>query len=588
MTSNIKVFAVILIIPFLLSSCASILNSKFQKVTIKTSENSTVLVDGRVPERTEDGRYLIRRDAEAKQITVKKEGQKDINTSIIQYKKSPFYIMSVVPFGITIFPIMCDNMIKSRNYTNTVSLENRTKELPNKEKISSIIKLNEVNTIANDESNFSREKVAYRKFISGSESANKKSKKLINLGNHDFYRLLIKSLEEQDYMKYGESNVEKLYINATLNNYRYHSFISRAMANGGTISSYGSMLYVDMGIKWEVMDENKKVLFTHQTNVVSDQFAYLYKTKSASLDNAIKDGTHTSFIDLVNSAGFKKEMDKREADLTSHLAKNTAPKVDLDTASSVDIILAENKDGILYLSKKNIQERASFRGDGTIGIINKSAVIKMVEDIPLLHKYASENINSGKGFTASLIACYNDYKLTGKTKTLNQSYFNGFGLITKKEYKSGPSAEMLKIKKPISGEIKHVRTTTTHYSNAGATSSTTGDNFKFKFSYGNAEYKKGFLLKNLKLAIGDDEEAQKHIGKYRRNYIARIGLKVLAVSALTFTLMVADDKEPMGISSDATIFLAIPTLGIFSWGFKPQNYKAKNITNAINTYNSHL
>jgi hypothetical protein len=282
MTRKLKTYLVLLIIPFLLSSCASILNSKFQKVTIKTDEKSSVLVDGRVPERTKDGRYLIRRDAESKQITVKKEGCKDLNTSIIQYKKSPYYAMSIVPFSVAFFiPVMCDNMIKSRNYVKEVSLDNKMIELPNKERISSVIRLNKTFAQLNDESNFSRVTIPYRKFINENQSAKKKDKEVINLTSTLFSSLLEKLLKEENYMiskknifeelvsnpilnKQEQNSLDKIYINATLNKYRYHSFYSRAAGNGGTISNYGNMLYVEMGIKWKIMDNDKNVLFTHQ------------------------------------------------------------------------------------------------------------------------------------------------------------------------------------------------------------------------------------------------------------------------------------------------------------------------------------
>lgn len=589
MIKTIKPYIIIFITSFLLTSCASILNPKFQKVTIKTDKNSTVLIDGRVPERTKDGRYLIRRDAESKQITVKKEGYTNLNTSIIQYKKSPYFIMSLVPFGITIFPIFCDNMIKSRNYVKEVSLNNKMIELPNKEKVSSIIEFNNIITQSNNESNFSRISIPYRKFINGNQSARKKDKKIINLSSDNFSKHLIELFEEQKYMKYEKNNIDKLYINATLNNYRYHSFWSEATANGGTISNYGNMLYVEMGIKWEIMDYDKNILFTYQTNNPSGQFAYGGGiTKTEARTKSIKDGIHYNFIELLNSIDFKKELEKKNVDLKINLSDSTKKTDTINEQNYIDIISVENKDGILYLSKKNMYERASFRGDGTIGVINKSVVVKMVEDVPELHKFANKNINSGKGFTSALISCYNDYKLTGKTKTLNQSYFYQFGLITKKEYRNGPSEEILKVKQPIYGEIKERIVTTTHYSNSIPSSTTVGSNFRFKFSYGNAEYKKGFLLNNLKIAIGDDKEALKHIRKYRANWAARLGLKVAGVAMLVFTLKVADDQNPLGISSDATPFLAIPTIGLFTWAFMPQKYKSKNISNAINTYNGNL
>ena len=110
---------------FIFSSCASILNSKFQKITIAQPEESKVLVDGYTPE-TKKGKVLFRRDGESKQITVLKEGYKDENLVIIQNHKSPLYILSIVPFSAALFiPPFYDNLLKSRDYVSEVELPNK-------------------------------------------------------------------------------------------------------------------------------------------------------------------------------------------------------------------------------------------------------------------------------------------------------------------------------------------------------------------------------------------------------------------------------------------------------------------------------
>lgn len=588
-----KTYLVILIIPFLFSSCASILNSKFQRVEIKTDEQITVLVDGRTPAMKGE-KYLVRRDAIAKQITIKKEGYKDLNTALIQYKKSPYYAISVVPFSVAfLIPVLCDNMIKSRDYVSKISIENKMLPLPNKDEIASVLKLNNIKVNLNSNETYSWSKVPYRKFLHNKSLAKrKKNRESINLSVSYLTSKFISVLEKEGYMKYETNYIDKLYLNATATNYSESSYYSPAMAYAGTIDNYGSMITSNLAIKWEVLDNNKNVIFSHQTQTKSGQFAYGGSTpKREARTKAIKDGIHSNFIELVNSADFKKELKKRDADFKKYSPKNITKTDILEEQNFIDIITAENKDGILYLSKKNIKERASFRGDGTIGIINKSAVVTMVEDIPEFHSFAKKNINSGKGFTSSLISCYNDYKLTGKTKTLNQEYFFKFGLMTKKEYRNGPSDERLKTKQPIGSEIKHVRVTTTHYDlQSMETSSTVGENFRFKFTYGNAEYKKGFLLKNLSKAMGQDLEARKHIRKYRGNFAARTSLFLLGIAQAGLAINWASTgNTPFGLSTTGGIIALSPGIIFANWfNLFPQKYKTKNISNAINTYNQNL
>ncbi len=349
-----------------------------------------------------------------------------------------------------------------------------------------------------------------------------------------------------------------------------------------------------MSITWEVLDNDKNILFTYQTNNKSGQFAFYDKdTQNEALSKAIKDAIEIGFLELIKTEDFTKQLDKRSGELTTYLSNNNSNKIKTDSIidqNYIDTIAIENKDNILYLSKKNLELRATFRdARGIMGAVRKKSFLEMVEDVPELHTYAKLNIGLKRnGFALSLVKVYNDYKLSGETKELNQDYYNSFGLITKKEYQQGPREEILKTKLPISGQILHYVVRTDHYSNGMNTGSTTAEHFKFKFTYGNTEYKKGILLKNLRMAIGDDKEALKHIRKYRANWASRQLLKVVGVSMLALSLKVADGQNPFGISSDATPFIAIPSIGIFSWAFSPQKYKTKNITNAIATYNQNL
>lgn len=257
---------------------------------------------------------------------------------------------------------------------------------------------------------------------------------------------------------------------------------------------------------------------------------------------------------------------------------------------SIDIISLESVGHDLFLSKRDVEAKVtnSFRG------INKNEVLRLIEDVPTLYSFVEENAHSGYGFISSLVSCYNDYKLTGKTEELNQSYFYKFGLITKKEFKNGPSEELLKERRPISGEYEQFRTvtTTTHYVNSMPTytTQTVGESFRFKFSYGNAEFKKGFLLSNLNKAMGKDEEAKKHIRKYRANFAARTSIFFLGVTQLGLAMnWAASDSPPLGLSTVGGIIALAPGLVFINWfNFFPQKYKAKNIKDAINTYNRNL
>jgi len=280
-------------------------------------------------------------------------------------------------------------------------------------------------------------------------------------------------------------------------------------------------------------------------------------------------------VTVLEQETYKKEIKKTKDTKSNGLNFSINPYIG---KNNTDTILAEYRTKYTYLIKNNQEFQVTWPRSRAI---KKKAFIEPFDDVPELHKYAQINLSHYRyGFAKSLISCYNDYIKTGKTKKLNQKYYNTFGMISKKEFRRGPSEEMLKIKKPIKGEIRSFSVTTNHYTNSNLTSSTTGENYRLKFTYGNAEYKSGFLLSNLKKSMVGDKEALKHIKKYRRNWAARTFGPVIAATAIVVVGLKLTEPSPL---------VFIPAVLVINWMFIfPQKYKTKNITNAINTYNQNL
>ncbi|MDB4534430.1 hypothetical protein N9242_06105 [Vicingaceae bacterium] len=237
---------------------------------------------------------------------------------------------------------------------------------------------------------------------------------------------------------------------------------------------------------------------------------------------------------------------------------------------TIDTILIETKPNYKILIKNNREFQATFYESENIRI---QGFLDAVDDVPEIRNYAELNLTYRRsGFANSLIACYNDYIKTGKTKELNRTYYNSFGMISNKEFRKGPNEEMLKIKKPIQGNIRSITVSKTGSSDA--------ENYRMKFTYGNTEYKSGFLLSNLKKSMGGDEEALKHIKKYRHNWTARTFGPVIGATAIVLVGLSLTESSPL---------VFIPAVLVINWmNIFPQKYKTKNITNAINTYNQNL
>jgi hypothetical protein len=150
---------------------------------------------------------------------------------------------------------------------------------------------------------------------------------------------------------------------------------------------------------------------------------------------------------------------------------------------------------------------------------------------------------------------------------------------------------MLKIKQPINFSIVQRSTTVTTINNDLSSRSTYAENFRSKFTYGNSPiYRTGFMLKNLKRAIGNDQEALKHIKKYRTNLLCRTAIFCLGLFQTYSAIKYASTgNPPFGLSKTGGIIAVAPGLIFSNWfNLFPQKYKAKNLRNAVDAYNRNL
>lgn len=100
-----------------LGSCASILNKRYQEVTISTDNDSNqVYVDDKHVGTGKKVTTHLKRDAVAKEIRIEREGHETGNYAVIQLYKSPLYILSVIPFAVTIVAPLGDGFSKAYDY----------------------------------------------------------------------------------------------------------------------------------------------------------------------------------------------------------------------------------------------------------------------------------------------------------------------------------------------------------------------------------------------------------------------------------------------------------------------------------------
>lgn len=221
----------------------------------------------------------------------------------------------------------------------------------------------------------------------------------------------------------------------------------------------------------------------------------------------------------------------------------------------------------------------------------KDVFLRFLKDVPEIYSLALNNLSVYRtDYGLGLIHCYNDYQRSGRTKELNQEYFEQFGLISMKEYRHGPTKEKLKNPKRITGVVKHVVVLTDHYTNHMLTSSTHGEYHKFKFYYGNHFYKGGFAIKNLKRVVGQDNEAMQYVKQYRRRFFTRAS--IISVGFVQAGLAIAwgvTGEAPFGMSN--AVGIAVLSPGVIFLNVNnifPQRYKTRLINKTIDTYNRNL
>ena len=293
------------VVAMLLSSCASILNGKYQKITINKEDSDQILIDGEIP-KEKNGKYLIRRDLIPKQITVKSEGFKDENRVIMQYKKSPINILSWIPFGILIYPPFGDVGRKSWNYDKEficTTPEQKITEIKNKSTDSKKIKINKVSVDLKKEDMKRKYFYRYKRYLrnkqgNGNVSFDGGTGSEVQVENTIFSYVLNNLLKDKGYIDttntvLKNSYLDNLLINANVKSYTVYNI-------GSVLYGRGSMLYIDLSIDWEVLDYYEKVIYSQTTTSRSGEFV-VFRNKDKIMEIVIKDVMEVGLTEFMNS-----------------------------------------------------------------------------------------------------------------------------------------------------------------------------------------------------------------------------------------------------------------------------------------------
>lgn len=294
--------SILLLALFIFANCASTLNTPYQKVKISTKKENTIYIDGEEVKK-KGGYYLIKRDFSPKQITAKREGYKDDNITIGQYKRHWLYAVSWVPFGLLMLaPPLLDMGPKAYNYEKQLSIGRKMKSFPVKDEASKEVFFKNVGVDLDASKNKYRKFFSYKDFYTNQrtrKATSSEEQDKITVENTVFSESLNEILKENGYI----DTTKKVLKNSYLNNLVVEANIKEYTLHHISTRSYG-FYYVDITLDYNILDYYGDSIYSQSTEATSGQFAYFKNTskeRGKKVDEAIKDALEFSMIEFFEN-----------------------------------------------------------------------------------------------------------------------------------------------------------------------------------------------------------------------------------------------------------------------------------------------
>jgi len=328
------------------TSCASVLNSKYQKVAITTSNpNTKVYVDDVLAGQGEVVQVKMKRDSKLKQVKTEVDGFKAEYQVHYQHKKSPLYILSWIPFGIFIYPPLLDYGPKSYNYDKTMAIKNKlavTSRKPDEKYL--YLQTTAFNVKKEDLKFESYSKTAFDKGKKTKKS--EQSKQSLDIKNSIFTDAVNNILKKHGYIDTTRTifkdNTNALYVSADIKSLSFKDV--RVWAN----QFYSPFTVAETSIDWNILDIYGQSKIKKTIKCQSGQFSPdYYDDKNKLLLALLEDAINTSFFELMQMS---------EPKLLLKKGKVTTPEFDL-----------------ISLVKPTNQINLSKAQNATVTILNKDS-----------------------------------------------------------------------------------------------------------------------------------------------------------------------------------------------------------------------
>lgn len=283
------------------SSCASILNSKYQRVTVLKQDSTAFYFDGKKPQE-ENGRYLIERNYNGHQIELRREGYKTEYTVQGYHKASPLKYMSLL----LVLPYFYDFGNKAYKYPSVWDYSDITlKEWPVREEDEKEIQLNKVDLNVNAENYTFREFRNFQSYLSRKDVApviNSNEGDSLVVENTQFQDILNEILAEKGYI----DTTRRILKNSYINNMKINATVEKVnidLINKTAVKSWvlNPSVKHDLTVKWEVLDYYDNVEFEMTTDCESGVFTATYYGYENVVLESFKDAIEDGLIDFLNN-----------------------------------------------------------------------------------------------------------------------------------------------------------------------------------------------------------------------------------------------------------------------------------------------
>ncbi len=306
-----QLLSLLMAAPILFTSCASILNGKQQKIAVHTnSEDSRVLLNGKLEGEGKTVETLVNRNAETQQITIEREGYKDQNIVIFQDRKSPLYILSWVPFGVLLYPPFYDVGPKSYDYNKEVLITKEDQMIDSRNDSEKYVYIQKTGFDLEEEG-FKIKTITQRNYRKGKQKykeLNSNDEK-IAFDNSIFSNTLNDLLLKYNYIDTTGTILKKktnsLYVNASVKNvdiFDVTNYIAR---------KYQPYMTSEVTIEWELTDIYGQSQFKKTIKGDSGEFKVL-SDQQESLFNCLNDAVTSSYLKFMSAPELRQLLNKEE------------------------------------------------------------------------------------------------------------------------------------------------------------------------------------------------------------------------------------------------------------------------------------